>query len=113
MDKLPKAAQELIDDFFKKLEALGEPSVAIVMAVTNVDSFYGNADQHINVVFGGPTIDHRCYGDMVMSISHDIHAAMSTVVATKGGGGIASALDELLESMGIISKEPNDGSQSH
>lgn len=98
LDNLSEGAQKLIDDFFKSLEALNEPSVAIVMAVTKVGPNYGEDNQPINVVFGGPPVTHRCYGDMVMSISYDIHTEMSTVITSEK---VTLTLDELL---GTLSK---------
>lgn len=98
LDNLSEGAQKLIDDFFKGLEALNEPEIAVVMAATKVGPRYGEDDQAINVVFGGPPVNHRCYGDMVMSISHDINAEMNTVITSEK---VTLTLDELL---GTLSK---------
>lgn len=100
LENLPEGALKLINDLFNGLEALGDNSIAVVMAMTKVGDNYGHDKQPINVVYGGPQVDHRVYGDMVMAISHDIHNELNLVVTDRViGGGVGEHLQALLKEL--------------
>lgn len=105
MSHFPPEIQGLIDTFFQKVEELGNPKISVMLAVCKVEEDYGTAGTPvpIGVVVGGVCMDHRVYGDMLVSIAAEV--SQQTRSHSHGSHDGAQGLAAFLESLGARNGE--------